>query len=246
MAAAVVEELTRLLSMPGLDPALRLDLGLRPEGRNGPVSRTLDGYATYYRRWALGWEAQALLRARPVAGDPELGARFCELIDEIRFPKEWPPQAVAEAERLRGRMEAERIPRGVDRTVHVKFGPGGLTDVEWAVQILQLRHAHEIPALRTTSTLGALRELAAAGLVDGGEAAILSAAWLSASRIRNAVMLARGQPGDVIPRTTPALERVAGVLGYPWERAAELAADHRRTGAAARRVVDAVFAREQA
>jgi len=245
-ATAVAEELVRLLAQPGPDPALRLDLGLRPEGRNGPVTRDLDGYAAYYRRWALGWEAQALLRARPLAGDADLAARFTALADEVRYPAALPAGAVTEVERLRGRMAAERIPRGVDRTLHVKFGPGGLTDVEWAVQILQLRHARTIPELRTTSTLDALRALVAAGLLDGGDAEALNAAWRSAARIRNAIMLARGQHGDLIPRTTPALERVAGILGYPLDRAADLPADHRRAAAAARRVVDEVFAREQA
>jgi glutamate-ammonia-ligase adenylyltransferase len=244
-ATAVVEELVRLLAQPGPDPALRLDLGLRPEGRNGPVTRDVDGYAAYYRRWALGWEVQALLRARPLAGDAALAARFTALVDGIRYPAELPPGAIAEVARLRDRMAAERVPRGVDRTLHLKFGPGGLTDVEWAVQILQLRHAHAIPALRTTGTLEALRALVTAGLLDGSEAEALATAWRSAARNRNAIMLARGQHGDLIPRTTPALDRVAGIAGYPLDRVADLPADHRRAAADARRVVDAVFAREQ-
>lgn len=245
-ATAVIEELVRLLAQPGSDPALRLDLGLRPEGRNGPVTRDLDGYAAYYRRWALGWEKQALLRARPVAGDRELAARFVELADDIRYPADLPAGAITEVERLRDRMAAERVPRGIDRSLHVKFGPGGLMDVEWVVQILQLRHAHEVPALRVTGTLAALRALVAAGLLDGAEAEALRAAWLSASRVRNAVMLARGAPGDQIPRTTPALDRVAGVLGYPLDRVADLPTDHRQTASRARQVVDEIFSREQA
>jgi glutamate-ammonia-ligase adenylyltransferase len=244
-ATAVIEELVRLLAQPGSDPALRLDLGLRPEGRSGPVTRDLDGYGAYYRRWALGWEKQALLRARPVAGDPELADRFVQLADEIRYPAQLPAGAIAEVVRLRDRMAVERVPRGIDRSVHVKFGPGGLMDVEWVVQILQLRHAHEVPALRVTGTLAALRALAAAGLLDGAEAEALRAGWLSASRIRNAVMLARGAPGDQIPRTTPALDRVAGVLGYQLDRAADLPADHRQIASRARHIVDDIFSREQ-
>jgi glutamate-ammonia-ligase adenylyltransferase len=244
-ATAVVEELVRLLAQPGPDPGLRLDLGLRPEGRNGPVTRDLDGYGAYYRRWALGWEAQALLRARPLAGDTELADRFMAMADEVRYPATPRPGSAAEAERLRDRMAAERIPRGVDRTLHVKFGPGGLTDVEWAIQILQLRHARETPALRVTGTLAALRALVAAGLLDGAEAEALDAAWRSAARIRNAIMLSRGQHGDLVPRASPALDRVAGILGYPMDRATDLLADHRRTAARARMAVDAIFTREQ-
>ncbi|ADP79804.1 bifunctional [glutamine synthetase] adenylyltransferase/[glutamine synthetase]-adenylyl-L-tyrosine phosphorylase [Frankia inefficax] len=244
-ATAVIEELVRLLAQPGSDPALRLDLGLRPEGRNGPVTRDLDGYAAYYRRWALGWEKQALLRTRGLAGDPELAARFVELVDEVRYPAELPVGAIAEVARLRDRMAVERVPRGIDRSLHVKFGPGGLMDVEWAVQILQLRHAHDRPDLRVTGTMGALRALVTAGLLDGAEAEVLRAAWLSASRVRNAVMLARGAPGDQIPRTTPALDRVAGVLGYPLDRATNLPTDHRQIASRARRIVDDIFSREQ-
>jgi glutamate-ammonia-ligase adenylyltransferase len=244
-ATAVVEELVRLLAQPGPDPGLRLDLGLRPEGRNGPVTRALDGYGAYYRRWALGWEAQALLRARPFAGDTTLAARFMAMADQVRYPATLRDGSIAEVERLRDRMAAERIPRGVDRTLHVKFGPGGLTDIEWAIQILQLRHARETQSLRVTGTLTALRALVAAGLLDGADAEALDAAWRSAARIRNAIMLSRGQHGDLVPRTSPALDRVAGILGYPLDRAADLLTDHRQTANRARTAVDAIFTREQ-
>nr|MDT0667697.1 bifunctional [glutamine synthetase] adenylyltransferase/[glutamine synthetase]-adenylyl-L-tyrosine phosphorylase [Micromonospora sp. DSM 115978] len=132
---------------------------------------TLDAYAIYYRRWSAGWEAQALLRARPLAGDAELGRRFCRLADDVRYPIALPSGAVVEIERLRARMAGERIPKGVDRSLHLKFGPGGLTDVEWSVQLLQLRHAREVPSLRTTSTVGGLRAAVTAGLLDSAEAA---------------------------------------------------------------------------
>src|SRR5690606_2878110 len=130
---------------------------LRPEGRNGPLVRTLDGYAAYYRRWSLVWESQALLRAQPVAGDAELGERFTALVDPLRYPPDGlDDAAVREIRRLKARMEAERLPRGADRTTHTKLGRGGLSDVEWTVQLLQLRHAGRLPALRTTRTRRAL------------------------------------------------------------------------------------------
>jgi glutamate-ammonia-ligase adenylyltransferase len=244
-AAAVVEELHRLLALPGPDPALRMDAALRPEGRSGPLTRTVEAYEAYYRRWSLGWEAQALLRAAPLAGDAALAYRFCRLIDRVRYPFTLPAGTVGEVARLRRRMENERIPRGVDHALHLKFGPGGLTDVEWAVQILQLRHAREIPSLRTTSTLEALRRAVSEELLDPGEAAALSTSWTSVSRIRNAIMLATGRPGDVLPHTSPVLERVARVAGYPADRADRLIADHQRAGARARDVVESLFAREQ-
>ena len=144
-AHAVAEELRRLLTLPAPDPALLVDAGLRPEGRQGPLTRSLASYAAYYRRWSLGWEAQALLRASPAAGDPEITSRFLELADEVRYPASFPAAAVREVKRLKRRIELERVPRGVDRTLHLKFGPGGLMDVEWCAQLLALRHAARLP-----------------------------------------------------------------------------------------------------
>ncbi|OHV25138.1 bifunctional glutamine-synthetase adenylyltransferase/deadenyltransferase [Parafrankia soli] len=245
LAAEIIGELHRLLALPGPDPRLTLDAALRPEGRSGPLSRTLEGYASYYDRWSLAWEAQALLRAQPLAGDAELAGRFCRLVDRVRHPRGLPAGTIAETVRLRGRMERERIPRGADRALHVKFGPGGLTDVEWTVQILQLGHAWRLPDLRTTATRDALRAAARAGLVTAGELAALDAAWTLASRVRNGIMLTSGQAGDLLPAGPPGLERVARALGYPAEAVGELPGDYRRAAARARSVVEDVFAREQ-
>ncbi len=245
-AGEVIGELRRLLVLPSPDPPLVLDAGLRPEGRAGPLTRTCASYAAYYRRWSRPWEAQALLRAGFVAGDAELGARFLTLVDDVRYPPRLSGDAVDEVARLKRRMEAERIPKGVDRTRHVKFGPGGLTDVEWAVQLLQLRYAHRVPGLRTTATGPALRVAAETGLLDAGEAAALITAWTAAARIRNAIMLATGRPGDVIPTAEGPLARVAALLQGADEPPATLVAAHRRTGARARAVVEALFARESA
>ena len=152
-AHAVAAELRRLLMLPVPDPALIVDADLRPEGRQGPLVRTLASYRAYYRRWSAPWEAQALLRAEPAAGDEDLGARFTRMIAEFRYPLDGvSPAAVREIRRIKARMEAERIPRGADRALHVKLGPGGLSDVEWTVQLLQLQHAHAVPSLRTTRT----------------------------------------------------------------------------------------------
>ena len=195
-AHAVAVELRRLLMLPVPDPALIVDADLRPEGRQGPLVRTLAAYRAYYRRWSAPWEAQALLRAEPVAGDEDLGARFTRMIAEFRYPLDGIGEAaVREIRRIKARMEAERIPRGADRALHVKLGPGGLSDVEWTIQLLQLRHAHALPALRTTRTGTAMAAAVQAGLLAAGDAAELTAAWELAARIRNAIMLVRGRPG---------------------------------------------------
>ena len=152
-AHAVAEDLRALLARPAPDPPLLIDPGLRPEGKQGPLVRTLASYRAYYERWSVPWEAQALLRAEPVAGDRPLGARFTVLADELRYPPGGIGDDFArEIRRIKARMEAERMPRGVDPALHLKLGPGGLSDVEWVVQLLQLRHAHAVPELRTTRT----------------------------------------------------------------------------------------------
>ncbi len=170
-----------------------LDADLRPEGRNGPLVRSLDSYTEYYRRWSLSWEAQALLRARGVAGSVKLINRFMALADEVRYPARPAVQDLREIKRIKARVENERLPQGVDRARHLKLGPGGLSDVEWLVQVLQHEHAHDVPALRTTSTLEALEAARAAGLVPDGAAQRLHDAWRLASRLRSANTLLSGR-----------------------------------------------------
>jgi glutamate-ammonia-ligase adenylyltransferase len=214
-ALAVVRELARLLEMPAAEPPLKVDTDLRPEGRSGPVVRTLESYAAYYGRWSQVWESQALLRARPVAGDPQLREAFTELIDPIRYPEGGiDSSAVLEIRKLKARMEAERLPRGADPTLHTKLGRGGLSDVEWVAQLIQLRHAHECPDLRTTGTLEALDAAVAHGFLDEEDGAVLSQAWQLASRVRGMVMLVRGRGGDSLPTDLRVRAALAGAMGY--------------------------------
>jgi glutamate-ammonia-ligase adenylyltransferase len=241
-AHAVAEELRRLLSLPGPDPPLLIDPDLRPEGRQGPLVRTLASYRAYYRRWSGSWEAQALLRAEPFTGDPELGLEFIALADEFRYPDGGIDQAaLTQIRRLKARMEAERIPRGTEPALHLKLGPGGLSDVEWVVQLLQLRHAYAAPGLRTTRTLDALAAAAGAGLLARADAALLAASWRLAARIRDAIMLVRGRPSDVLPTRPPELTAVARLLGYPPGQERALEDDYRRAARRARTVMERVF-----
>ena len=167
----MANELRKLLAQPGSDPALEVDADLRPEGKQGPLVRTLDSYAAYYDKWSAVWEAQALLRAEAVVGDRELCGKFIELIDPLRWPRDGlTDQQVREIRTLKARMEAERLPRGADPKSHFKLGRGGLSDVEWTVQLLQMRHAHNSPGLRTTRTLPALRAAVEEGFVEAEDA----------------------------------------------------------------------------
>ncbi|MCB0891463.1 MAG: bifunctional glutamine-synthetase adenylyltransferase/deadenyltransferase, partial [Propionibacteriaceae bacterium] len=138
-----------VLAKAGPDPSLDIDIDLRPEGKNGPMVRSLSSFRAYYERWSSTWEAQALVRAAHGAGDPELSAELLESIDVLRYPADGlTRQQVLEIRKLKARMEVERIPRGSDPLRNTKLGPGGLSDVEWVVQLLQLANAHEVPGLR--------------------------------------------------------------------------------------------------
>nr|WP_194918635.1 bifunctional [glutamine synthetase] adenylyltransferase/[glutamine synthetase]-adenylyl-L-tyrosine phosphorylase [Catenulispora rubra] len=239
-AHAVANELRRLLQIPTPDPPLIIDADLRPEGRQGPLVRTLGSYAEYYRRWSEVWESQALLRAEPVAGDPELGREFMELIDPLRRPVSGLDEtAVREIRRIKARVEAERLPRGADKALHTKLGPGGLSDVEWTVQLLQLCHAHEVPALQTTRTRLALSGAVDAGLLEPDDAEILDEAWIEATRVRNGIMLVRGRAGDSIPNDIKERAGIAMYLGS--ENSEEFVEEYRRSARRARAVVERVF-----
>ncbi|MFD0063077.1 bifunctional [glutamine synthetase] adenylyltransferase/[glutamine synthetase]-adenylyl-L-tyrosine phosphorylase [Streptomyces sp. NPDC056690] len=241
-ANRVVSEMRRLLALPSADPPLLIDADLRPEGKSGPVVRTLKSYEAYYRRWSLVWESQALLRAEPVAGDLVLGRRFVDLIDPLRFPAEGLGEdAVREIRRLKARMESERLPRGADPTLHTKLGRGGLSDVEWTVQLLQLQQGWAEPGLRTTRTREALAAACAAELIPGEEAAILDEAWVLASRVRGAVMLVRGRPGDTFPSDGRELAAVGRYLGYDPGHVGDMLEDYRRMTRRARAVMEERF-----
>ena len=146
-ANAVAHTLRRLLGEPAPDPAFEVDADLRPEGRQGALVRSLDAFREYYERWVSVWEAQALLRAAPVAGDADLGAgvRRADRPDPLPGGRASPPSRSPRSGGSRPGSSGERLPRGADPATHTKLGRGGLADVEWTVQLLQLEHAARAP-----------------------------------------------------------------------------------------------------
>ncbi|MGH6654051.1 MAG: hypothetical protein ACRDVE_02465, partial [Actinocrinis sp.] len=224
LAFELANELRRLLQTPSPDPPLVIDADLRPEGRQGPLVRSLASYAEYYKRWSRVWESQALLRARPIAGAREVGERFVALVDPIRYPASGLTEPdLVEIRRLKARMEAERLPRGADRALHTKLGPGGLSDVEWVAQLLQLRYGADRPSLRVTSTRAVLAAANEAGLIAEADRALLDDAWYQTSRTRNGITLARGRPADQLPTGARDLAVIARYLDS-WHRADDSAA----------------------
>jgi glutamate-ammonia-ligase adenylyltransferase len=245
-AARIVGHISSLLTQP-LKPAimaervLQVDADLRPEGKSGAMVRSLDSYAEYYRRWSLIWEAQALLRARPIAGDDELAADFVSLINPIRYPELLSEQDLREIRRVKARVESERLPRGADPARHLKLGRGGLSDVEWLVQLLQLQHAAHHPGLRTTSTIKALGAAGSLQLIGKNDAELLMRAWRLASRIRSANVIWTGRASDLLPSSRRDLEAVARWCGYQPGNAAALEEDYLRVSRLARGVFERLF-----
>ncbi|HEX6684835.1 MAG TPA: bifunctional [glutamine synthetase] adenylyltransferase/[glutamine synthetase]-adenylyl-L-tyrosine phosphorylase [Candidatus Limnocylindrales bacterium] len=240
-ALAVAERLRTLLAAPAPDPPLGVDADLRPEGRQGPLVRSLAAFKRYYAQWSQVWEAQALLRARPVAGDADLASEFVDLIEPIRYPRNGlSREHVTEIRRIKARVEKERLPRGADPLTHVKLGRGGLADIEWTVQLWQLRYAGEIESLRDTRTLTALGAAAEAGLAGQADAATLSAAWLLCSRVRNALTLVRGRASDQLPRHGVELAAVARLLA-PGQSPAEFLDGYLKVTRRARAGVEKLF-----
>ncbi len=241
-ARDVVNELRRLLALPGSDPALEIDTGLRPEGKQGALVRSLDSYAAYYAKWSAVWEAQALLRAEALVGDRDLCARFTALIDPMRFPEQGIGEDdIREIRRIKARVDSERLPRGADPATHLKLGRGGLADVEWTVQLLQMKHAWHVEGLRTTRTLEALDAAVEAELLPREDAEALRQAWSTASRLRNAVILVRGRASDSLPRDPREKAAVAHLCRYGPGESDELVNDYLRVTRRARAVVDHVF-----
>jgi len=241
-SVSVAEQVRTLLGTPSDDPPLEVDANLRPEGRSGPLVRTLASYEAYYRQWAQPWEVQALLRAKPVAGDADLGRRFVAMADTVRYPEGGiSPQDAREIRRIKARVDAERLPRGADPNTHTKLGRGGLADVEWTVQLLQLLHGHEVPALRSTSTCEALDVIGAAELVAESDVARLREAWLTATRARNALVLVRGKPTDQLPGPGRQLGAVAAAAGWRNGDGGEFLDNYLRVTRRAKAVVNKVF-----
>lgn len=220
---------------------LELDAGLRPEGRQGPLVRTLSSYRAYYERWGEVWERQALLRAAPFAGDARLADALLEVAAAERDRAGFTQADAREVRRIKARVEAERLPQNADRTRHLKLGRGSLSDVEWLVQLLQLQQPTDDARARHATTLMALSGLVEAEAITARDAAILRRAWLLASRLRNALALAQARTIDLLPTDRGQLETVARLMGRPQGSARAIEEEYLRATRLARKVFDERF-----
>jgi glutamate-ammonia-ligase adenylyltransferase len=192
----------------------RVDTDLRPEGRDGPLVRSVAGYATHWERWAQPWELQALLKARPVAGDPAQGAAWAAAAESALWSRRWDADDIRSIRDLKRRAEAE-VARGGSEDREVKRGPGGIRDVEFSLQLLQLVHGRLDEGLRSPTTLQVLSEMQAAGYVDPDDADQLAQAYRFLRRVEHALQLEDEQQVHAVPASVPARTRLARVLGRP-------------------------------
>jgi glutamate-ammonia-ligase adenylyltransferase len=221
--------------------AFDVDLDLRPEGKGGRIARSLTAYMQYWEKWAETWEFQAMLRARPVAGDPDLGEAFMDaaapFVYRDPFPKNW----LADIRMMKARIDKERLPKGADPNFHLKLGTGGLVEIEFAVQLLQLRFAGADASLRTPSTTRATEALVSAGRLAGDAGERLYAAYEFINRLRNRMALLGIRDTSQLPANVGDLGRLAGSLGYQHHPAASLREDYRRLTRLAHKAADTIL-----
>ncbi|MBI2710783.1 MAG: bifunctional [glutamine synthetase] adenylyltransferase/[glutamine synthetase]-adenylyl-L-tyrosine phosphorylase [Actinobacteria bacterium] len=231
-AERTVARLVRTLR-DGDDLLAAVDVDLRPEGRAGPLVRTVEGYLSYFERWAEPWERLAWTRARPAAGDLGLAE---DLLGALRPRLEARPTGdeLRSLRRIKARAEAERIPPGEDPDFHLKLGPGGLTDVELCVQLLQLQHG--VVTAGTTTAEG-IAALAAAGVLNAAEAGALADAHRFCASARNRWTLLRGARGDALPSGDDLARLARSLATSP----SGLRDEFRRVTRRARRVVERRF-----
>ncbi|MGZ8753027.1 MAG: bifunctional [glutamine synthetase] adenylyltransferase/[glutamine synthetase]-adenylyl-L-tyrosine phosphorylase [Acidimicrobiia bacterium] len=218
-----------------------VDAGLRPEGKDGQLARSLGGYCDYWEHWALTWELQALIKARFAAGTVELGARFLAAAEPFVYRADFSDEQIREVRRMKARIERERIPPGDDPQFHLKLGRGSLSDVEFTVQLEQLRHGADHSALRTPETLQALDALVRDGLLDSSDADVLRESLRFCLVARSYRYLLTGGAHDSLPTAPDEAEKLGRMLGYVHRPNATLRDDYRRLTRRARAVVDRVF-----
>lgn len=230
------------VSRPTADGALyRMDLRLRPEGRAGPLARSLDSFETYYAQYGQTWERLMLIKARGVAGDATLAGEFLEMIGPFRFPRLVGPDALEEIAAMKRRLETEVV-RANERERNIKLGPGGIRDIEFIIQTRQLLHAGRQPFIGQPGTLPALRKLAQYQLLSEDDVTALAAAYRFLRGLEHRLQMEQGLQTHTLPAEPGARTRLARLMGAASREAFEtVLAGHRQT---VRAIYDRVFAAE--
>ena len=191
----------------------RVDARLRPEGKSGPLVRSLESYESYYAQWGQTWERMMLIKARPVAGDKALGDEFVEMVQSFRYPRSLSQRTIGEVAAVKKRIEKEVVKAGeLDR--NVKLGRGGIREIEFIVQTLQILRAGRIPFLQGASTVPVLRKLAEYALLSGPDAKRLEEAYIFLRDVEHRLQMEAGQQTHTIPADRRACQRLARLMGF--------------------------------
>ncbi len=210
LAEAVINEIGKLTADGML---FRIDLRLRPEGKSGPLTRSLGSYENFYAQWGQTWERMMLIKARGVAGSTNLGGEFLEMIQPFRFPRSPGERVLREVAAMKDRIENEVVKAGeADR--NVKLGRGGIREIEFIAQALQLLHAGKIPFLQNSQTLPTLKKLAGYHLLPGDDANDLRDAYLFLRDVEHRLQMENNQQTHTIPTERKSRERLARLMGF--------------------------------
>ena len=241
IATRLAAETARGIQEPALEPPLwEVDANLRPEGKDGALVRTLESHRAYYARWAKSWEFQALLKSRPLAGDVELGERYCATVHPMVWASSQREGFVESVQRMRERV-TDNIPDDeVDR--QLKLGPGGLRDIEFTIQLLQIVHGLQDDRVRQPDTLGALASLAEHGYIGRVEAAEFSTDYRTLRVIEHRVQLDQLRRTHLMPSDDGRLRVLARATGLAAS-SDEITALWQRTRTAVRSLHEKLFYR---
>jgi [glutamine synthetase] adenylyltransferase / [glutamine synthetase]-adenylyl-L-tyrosine phosphorylase len=243
----VAERLARGLGHIGAEgQVFRVDCRLRPGGRDGDLVVPLEAAVAYYRTWARPWERQALIKARHCAGDAALAARFLSEVEPIIYPEEADPVVADSVRSMKDRIDAELARRGI-APFHLKLGRGGIREIEFTAQALQLVHGGKEPWLREPNTLLALHRLTDKGLLSLSEYGALTAAYVFLREAEHRLQLHRNLQRSVMPSTARDRRVLARSLGFRdavhQQEAAAFGARLEEHREAVRGTYDAVLAR---
>ena len=196
------------------DVVFRVDLRLRPEGSQGTIANSLLSVERYYETWGKPWERQAWLKARPCAGSIALGTEVLRTLRPFVYPHITAPTIIDEVSDLNRRIKADLDKARVDAGYDVKNGVGGIREVEFFTQALQLIHSGQNPFLRPRNTLVALSRLFFVGLISASEHRVLSEAYRYLRRVEHLLQLDSGRQTQRLPTRAETLDLFARRLGH--------------------------------
>lgn len=209
-AEAFISEISR----PAAEGRLyRIDLRLRPEGKSGPLARSLESYENFYAQYGQTWERMMLIKARGVAGDENLAHEFIETIQPFRFPRSISDRVLTDIAEMKERIENEVVRSG-EETRNIKLGRGGIREIEFIAQIHQLTHGGKNPFIQEANTLQCLKKLADYEIIPADEAAVLADAYRFLRKLEHRLQMDKEMQTHTVPESKEDLQRLAKLMGF--------------------------------